>query len=132
MNERALGVLIRSDKGPVKPPPALDGPLGAVADAVAAWPGVIATAHWDLYRPSRVDGVDFYVGEEELGHVHLDGSLHLATTPTLGAALIAEGLARPFRYQRGWVCETVQSIGPDAAVTLFQRNYERLRTRRGA
>lgn len=128
MSERAIGTLVRSEKGPREPPPALGGPLGAVADAVAGWSGVIATVHWDLFCPSRVDGVDFYVGEEELGHVHLDGSLHLATTPTLGATLIAEGLARPFRYQRGWVCEIVQSIGPDAAVTLFRRNYERLRT----
>ena len=85
-----------------------------------------ATAHWDLYDPSRVDGIDFYVGEQELGHIHLDGRLHLATSPDLGAALVAERLARPFRYGRGWVCEYVGNIGPDATVALFHRNYERL------
>ena len=127
MTEHALGTMARADKGPVKPPPALDGPLGTVADAVTGWPGVIATVHWDLFRPSRIDGIDFYFGEEELGHIHLDGSLHLATSPGLGQALIAEGLARAFRYQPGWVCEQVQSIGPDAAIALFGRNYDRLR-----
>ena len=126
MHERALGTLARADKGPVVPPPALDGPLASVADAVAGWAGVTASAHWDLFRPSRVDGIDFYVGEEELGHIHLDGSIHLATSPALGAALIAQGMARPFRYQQGWVCERVQSIGPKAATALFRRNYDRL------
>ena len=126
MSDHALGTLARGDKGPVKPPPALDGPLGVVADAVAGWPEVTATTHWDLFRPSRVDGIDFYFGDEELGHVHLDGSIHLATSPGLGGALVAEGLARPFRYQRGWVCETVHEIGPVAAIALFRRNYERL------
>ncbi len=126
MNDHALGTLTRAEKGPVQPPPSLEGPLGTVAAAVGGWPGVIATVHWDLFRPSRVDGVDFYLADEELGHVHLDGSLHLATSPTLGRALIAEGLARPFRYQQGWVCETVRRIGPDAAIALFRRNYDRL------
>ena len=75
----------RADKGPIAPPPALDGPLGLIAGAVANWPGVSATAHWDLYDPSRIDGIDFYVGVTELGHVHLDGSLHLATGSALDA-----------------------------------------------
>ena len=124
--ERATGTMARADKGPVIPPPMLDGLLGAVADAVAGWPGVIATAHWGPFHPSRIDGVDFYVGEEELGHIHFDGSVHIATSPRLGKAIVAAGLARPFPWHRGWVHEQVQGIGPDAAVVLFRRNYERL------
>ena len=126
MSDHALGTLTRAEKGPVAPPPRLDGPLGTVADAVRGWAGVIATVHWDLLRSTRVDGIDFYLGEEELGHLHLDGSVHLATSPTLGRALIAECAAHPFRYQQGWVCETVRRIGPDAAIALFRRNYDRL------
>ena len=123
MSDRALGTLARADKGIVAPPPVLDGSLGTVADAVAGWPGVSATAHWDLFDPTRVDGIDFYVGEAELGHIHLDGSIHLATSPELGAALVGEGLARPFRYQHGWVCATVGRIGAEAAIALFRRNH---------
>ena len=126
MSESTLGAMARSDKGPVKPPPALDGPLGTVANEVAGWRGIIATAHWDLFERSRVDGVDFYYGEHELGHIHLDGSIHLATSPDLAQALVAEGLCRPFPYQYGWVHEQVHRIGPSSAVALFQRNYERL------
>lgn len=122
----ASGTLPRAAKGRVAPPPPLDGPLGTVVDAVAAWPGIQATVHWYLYDASKVDGVDFYWGDEELGHLHLDGSIHLATSPELGRALVAEGAAKPFRYQPGWVEEQVRRIGPQAAIALFRRNYERL------
>ncbi len=125
-NDRALETMARSAKGPVAPPPTLDGARGIVADAVTGWAGVIATVHWDLYEPTRVDGIDFYVGERELGHIHLDGELHLATDPSLGADLVAAGLARPFRYARGWVCEKIDRIGSASAIALFRRNYDRL------
>ena len=123
--ERAQDTLPRADKGAIMPAPALTGPLAAVA-AVATWPGVSTTGHWDLFRPTQVDGVDFYVGEEELGHIHLDGDIHLATAPGLGRALVAEGLARPFPYARGWVQQDVHRVGPAAAIALFRRNYDQL------
>ena len=126
MNDLAHGTMLRSDKGPISEPPVLNGSMAVVADAVAGWPGVTASVHWDLYSPTTVDGIDFYVGELELGHIHLDGSIHLATSTALSRALIAEGAARPFRYQRGWVEEKIQRIGTDAAIALFQRNYNRL------
>ena len=125
-DDKALGTMERADKGAVASAPKLDGPLQAVAQAVIAWPGISATSHWHFYDRSRVDGIDFYLGEEELGHIHLDGSLHLATSPTLGKALIAERQALPFPYQRGWVCNDVRAIGVQAAIALFRRNYERL------
>lgn len=128
MKDRARGTLPRAEKGPVEPPPPLDGVMQTVVDAVASWAGVKATVHWHFSDRSRIDGVDFYVEEEELGHLHLDGSIHLATSISLGNALMAEGVAKPFRYQQGWVEEQVQRIGPDAAVALFRRNYEHLAT----
>ncbi|NPD69041.1 DUF5519 family protein [Lichenicola cladoniae] len=126
MTERAEGTLARTEKGPVCPPPVLDEHLDAVARIVRSWPGVISTTHWNPFRPSEVDGIDFYVGEEELGHIHLDGSIHLATSPSLGKTMVDEGVARPFRYQQGWVEQQVQRVGADAAIALFQRNYGRL------
>ena len=48
MTDLILDTMARADKGPVEPPAVLDGPLGTVAEAVARWPGVTATAHWDL------------------------------------------------------------------------------------
>ncbi|WBO23801.1 luciferase domain-containing protein [Sphingomonas abietis] len=119
----------RTDKGPVAPPPVLAQPFQAVVDAVAGWPGVTATMHWHLYHPNDVDGVDLYVGEEELGHIHLDGAIHLATGPVLGRRLVAAALARPFRHVGGWVEADVSVIGAEAATALFRHNYEAIRPR---
>lgn len=127
MTEQAHSTLAREAKGPLAPPPVLDGMIRAVADAIAAWPEVEATTHWHLYDRTRVDGIDFYVGPDELGHVHLDGSIHLATPPSLGAELVAEGLSRPFRWAAGWTLSSVDRLGVDDAVAIFRRNYDRLR-----
>jgi hypothetical protein len=127
MTDKALSTLPRRAKGPIAPPPALTGKLKAVADAVAAWPEVEATIHWRFDQPNRVDGIDFYVGSDELGHIHLDGSIHLATTPRLGAELVAEGLGRPFVWARGWTTASIHRLGVDGSVALFRRNYDRLR-----
>lgn len=126
MTEQAF-TLPREAKGPLAPPPVLGGALQAVADAVTAWPDVEATTHWHFADQRRVDGIDFYVGPDELGHLHLDGSVHLATTPDLGEELIASGLARAFPWARGWTMADTRRIGAAAAVALFRRNYDRLR-----
>ena len=101
MKTRATGTLPRVAKGPVAPAPRLDVQLQTVVDGVSGWPGIGTTVHWHLVDRTQIDGVDFYWHAEELGHLHLDGSIHLATNPELGGALIADGLAKPFRYQRG-------------------------------
>ena len=127
MTNQALSTLLREAKGPLAPPPALGGAVQAVADSVAAWPEVKATTHWHLNDQGRVDGIDFYVGPDELGHIHLDGAIHLATTPELGAELVAEGLGKPFPWARGWTMANISRLGVDRAVALFRRNYDRLR-----
>ena len=128
MEPKAQATLARDAKGPIAPAPPLSGDLRAVVDAVSAWPEVVATTHWHFADHTRVDGVDFYVDAEELGHLHLEGSIHLATTPDLAAELIAEGSATPFRYARGWTQANVDHLGVDRAVALFRRNYDRLRS----
>jgi hypothetical protein len=66
---------------------------------------------------------------EELGHLHLNGSIHLATGAALGEAQLAERLAQPGLYQPSWGEEQVRRVGPDAAIIFFRRNYEDLQTR---
>lgn len=127
MTETASSTLPREAKGPMAPPTAPGGTVQAVAHAVAGWPEVAATTHWHLNDKTKVDGVDFYVGTEELGHIHLDGSIHLATSPTLSRAIVAEGLGRPFPWVHGWTLASVDVLGVEAAVALFRRNYDRLR-----
>lgn len=127
MTDHASSTLPRAAKGPLAPPPVLDGALGRVADTIAAWPDVIATTHWTLDQ-SEVDGIDFYVGDEELGHIHLDGSIHLATSPTLSEQLVAEGLGTPFRWAHGWTLARVAALGEEGSAALFRRNYDRIVT----
>ncbi len=127
MTDQAISTLPREAKGPLAPPPLLGGTVQAVADAIAAWPEVEASTHWHFSDQTRVDGIDFYVGPDELGHIHLNGSIHLATTPELGAELVAEGLGKPFPWARGWTMTNISRLGVDGAVALFRRNYDRLR-----
>ena len=132
MTEQALDTLPREAKGRLAPPPTLGGRAQAVADAVAAWPEVEASMHWHLSDRTRVDGIDFYVGADELGHIHLDGTIHLATTPGLSSELVTEGLGRPFRWARGWTLSSIDQLGVDVAVSVFRRNYDRLRPGRAS
>ena len=124
-----------SEKGPLALVPTLTAILEPVSQAVQGWPGIIAAAHWDLYRVGEiVDGADFYVGDEELGHLHRNGELHLATSPALGQALVANNLARPLRWggaaYRGWTEFSIRTAADATHATwLFELNYQRLRGR---
>ena len=82
-----------SEKGPIAPPPILNGLLQGVSQTIQSWNGVVAATPWYLYLPTQVDGADFYVGEKELGHIHLDGSVHLATSMALRQVLVTRRLA---------------------------------------
>src|SRR5258708_4815396 len=103
-----------ADKGPIKPPPVLKGQAQFVSQEIQSWPGIVAATHWFLYDQTQVDGAYFDVGERELGHIPLDGEIHLGTTRTLAAMLIEHGLADPFEWGdaatipgQDWIsCET--------------------------
>ncbi len=116
-------------KGRFAPPPVLRSPLQAVSAEVQSWPGVVSATHWHYARPHEVDGADFYVGEDELGHVHVDGELHLATSPAIAGELIARRLATRFRWPGDeWCMFTIRS-DEDArhAIWLLRIGYDHLR-----
>ena len=114
-------------KGPFRPAPALAGPEGRVAETIATWPGITAATHWHLSRPDEVNGADFYVGEQELGHIHLDGEVHLATNLEMRKSLVEAGLARPFPWYKSWVEVSIRDeADADHAIRLFRLNYCRL------
>ena len=121
--------LLLEEKGPVAPPPILGQPYQAVAEVVMKWPGVIAATHWHLYRRDEVDGVDFYVGERELGHIHLNGHVHLATNQQLHDTFIGNGWAETFPIGGSYAMWTLFRIRHesqvDLAIRLFRLNYER-------
>jgi hypothetical protein len=116
-----------ADKGPIKPPPILKGPAQLVSQEIQSWPGIIAATHWFLHDQTQVDGADFYVGERELGHIHLDGEIHLSATRMLAAILIEHGLADRFEWGDAWVQYRIRTKADiDHAVWLFRLAYDRL------
>lgn len=121
------GTLALEAKGPVTPVPVLKGHSQSVSAAIQTWPGIVAATHWHFSGSNEVDGADFYVGAEELGHIHLEGDVHLATTLELRKALMARKLARPFRYLASWVEASIDTPEDAAhAKWLFRLNYDRI------
>ena len=114
-------------KGEIRPPPKLKEPAQSVSLEIQSWPGVISATHWFLYDRTQVDGADFYVGEKELGHIHLDGELHLCLTVGLRRRLIAAGLAEALPWAEDCVQAPISSRR-DArnALWLFRLGYDRL------
>jgi hypothetical protein len=74
-----------------------------------------------------VDGADFYMGEKELGHIHLDGWVHLATNKALAQVMLKNKLAEKFPYAQNWVMFSIaKKLDVKKAILLFQLNYDRL------
>lgn len=110
--------MTRTEKGRVAPAPVLEAAAQAVADEIAALPAVTVQAHWEIGSQTRVDGTDFYVGEHELGHIHLDGEAHIPVGAALADVLIAARLARPFRWSRAFV--VVDTADREATLRVFR------------
>jgi Family of unknown function (DUF5519) len=116
------------EKGKIMPPPVLSKYLEMVSTEIQRWDNIIAATHWSLFDTTKIDGADFYVGEEELGHIHLDGEVHLPADKELKKALLDNKLAKPFRYGENWVeytiCDEEDAL---KAIQLFQINYRRIK-----
>ena len=118
-----------ADKGGIVPPPVLDALFQSLSATVQSWPGIIAATHWHFSHNGQVDGADFYRGGEELGHIHLDGEVHLATSPAITSALIAAGAAERFPWVGSgeWTAYRIRSAaGIRHAERLFRLGYNYL------
>lgn len=114
----------RSDKGPIAPPPRLRGAAQRVADAVQRLPGVVAQAHWEIGSYTVVNGTDFYVGEEELGHIHLDAEAHIPLGAHLADVVIKASLASRFAWSRDFVA--VHAGDDGVALLLFSLRRDQI------
>lgn len=114
--------------GALQPAPRLEGFTQSVSDELQTWPGMISATHWQLGSSSRVDGAEFHVDKGgELGHIHLNGEIHLVLTKGLRNRLIALELAKRFRWSDAWVTAPVTSPQEaDQALWLFRHGYDRL------
>jgi hypothetical protein len=119
-----------ADKGRFAPPPTLKPAAQRVSEAVAAWDGIHARTHWLLGDEREVDGADFYLGENEVGHIHLDSEAHVVQPRIVADLLIKAGLARRLEWSRSVVVFAIdRPVDVEHAIWLFQLSYDR---RRGA
>ena len=115
-----------AEKGRFAPPPVLPKHAQSAAQAIAAWAGVQSRTHWRLGDETQVDGADFYVGEEEIGHLHMEGEAHVATGPAVRKALVQARLASPFRWSTKFVTHGVDCAADvEHALWLFRLAYDR-------
>ena len=116
------------NEGPVQSAPQLHGFAQDVSTELQSWPGMIAATHWQLGDSTRVDGAEFHVETGgELGHIHLNGEVHLALTRALRDRLVALKLAKPFRWSDAWIMASLTSRQEaDQALWLFRLGYDRL------
>lgn len=113
--------------GPVEPAPALQGFTGELAETVARWPGVTAYTHWQLGSPGVVDGAEFHLGDPELGHIHLDGTVHIPLNSALASLLVRKGIGQNPSWSDAWITCPVRSASDmQHAAWLFQLSYDRI------
>jgi hypothetical protein len=128
LGERYTSTMKLAEKGRYAPPPPLPTHAHAVSLALAQWPEVHARTHWLLGDETEIDGADFYVGERELGHIHLRGEAHIAVPAALRKELINAGRAAPFRWSEGFVSFQIATAADvEPAKALFRLAYDRLR-----
>jgi hypothetical protein len=92
----------------------------AIADQVTSWPGVSAHDH-------RFGGIEFRVGNRQLGHLHGDRIADIPLKRSLRDELVASGRARVHRWRpdSGWVTVDIDSeAGRAEAVRLLRAGYE--------
>jgi hypothetical protein len=92
----------------------------AIAEEVTSWPGVSAHDH-------RFGGVEFRVGNRQLGHLHGDRIADIPLKRTLRDELVASGRARIHRWRpdSGWVTVDIDTdAGRHEAVRLLRAGYE--------
>ena len=95
--------------------------MSALVEDVSSWPGVTSHAH-------RFGGVEFRVGEREIGHVHSFGIVDIPFTVKIREALIRARLAEQHHWlpKSGWTTVRVKEHGTTTARTLLRFSYLRI------
>jgi hypothetical protein len=102
----------------------------SISDQVMSWPGVTAHDH-------RFGGVEFRLGNRQLGHLHGNRIADIPLKRSLRDELVASGRVRVHRWRpdSGWVTVDIDSEGGrEEAVRLLRVGYDgalRARERRG-
>jgi hypothetical protein len=88
--------------------------------AVSAWPGTTQAPH-------RFGGVEFLIGDREIGHLHGDSLLDVPFPKKVRNELVASGLASPHHIlpESGWTSFRLNRPADiDAAIALLRRSFD--------
>ncbi len=100
-----------------------------IIQAISAWDGIETFLH-------RFGGIEFRLGEVEVGHLHMgSGQVDVPFPRQVRAALIVEGEAEPHRIkpESGWVTQRTRGEGDaEQAIRLCRLSYLHKRYARGA
>ena len=114
-------------KGKIIPPPVLSNYSEIVSQEIQKWDNIISATHWEIWDNNKPNGADFYLKELELGHIHLDDMLHIASTKEFATALIKSKLAQKFPYSENWIqFKITNEISAAHAIWLFKLHYDNL------
>ncbi len=115
-------------KGKIIPPPVLSQYPEMASQEIQKWEGIISATHWEIWNNNKPNGADFYVGQLELGHIHLDGMVHITSTKKISQTLIKAGLAQKFPYGENWIQYEISNLKSGThAIWLFKLHYNKLR-----
>lgn len=115
------------EKGNFMPPPILSQYPELVSKEIQQWENIISATHWEIHNNNKANGADFYVGPAELGHIHLDGMLHLPSTKELSKMLIQAKIAEKFIYAQHWVqFKIYNQASAKQAIWIFRLHYDRI------
>jgi hypothetical protein len=98
--------------------------MKVLVENVTAWPGVTSHEH-------RFGGVEFRVGEREIGHVHSFGIVDIPFTVKIREALIRTGRADQHHWlpKSGWTTVRIKEHGAENARVLLRLSYLRIRAK---
>lgn len=102
--------------------------LKTFQDEVTAWEGITVAAH-------RFGGVEFNLGNVEIGHVHSNGMVDIPLTRKIREALVADGAAERHHIlpETGWISYYIRREQDlSGAVALMKLSYLHKRRRRAA
>ena len=95
-------------------------PSEIISKTVADWPGTSEAPH-------RYGGVEFRIGEREIGHLHGDRLLDVPFPRAVREELVAAGTAQPHHVlpDSGWVSLPIrEKADVETAITLLRRSFD--------
>jgi hypothetical protein len=107
---------------PSRPRNGVPGAAAVIRAAVASWTGTRDTPH-------RFGGVEFLIGEREIGHLHGDRLLDVPFPRAVHDELIATSGGRVHPHHvlpdSGWISFRLSEDGDvDQAIAILRRSYE--------